>query len=60
MIFLLKIDDISSSIEICIDYISILMNSNMVKLEKYVTEFIISSSTRYAKKTFAFNKDPVI
>ena len=46
-----KWDDISSSIEACIADISNLMNSNMLKLNKDKTEFIVFSSKQHVKKT---------
>ena len=44
-----KWDDISSSIDACIEDKSIWMNSNMLKLNK--KEFIIFSSKQHGKKT---------
>jgi len=46
-----KLDDISSSIEACIEDISIWMNSNMLKLNKDKTEFIVFLSKQHVKKT---------
>ena len=46
-----KWDDISSSIEACIADISTWMNSNMLKLNKDKTEFIVFSSKQHVKKT---------
>jgi len=46
-----KWDDISSSIEACIEDINIWMNSNMLKLNKDQTELIVFSSKQHVKKT---------
>jgi len=46
-----KWDDISSSIEACIADINTWMNSNMLKLNKDKTEFIVFSSKQHVKKT---------
>ena len=50
-----KWDDISSSIEACIEDISIWINSNMLKLKKDKSEFIVFSSKQYVKKTENLN-----
>jgi len=46
-----KWDDISSSIKACIADISTWINSNMLKLNKDKTKFILFSSKQHAKKT---------
>ena len=46
-----KCDDISSSIEACIPDLSILMNSNMLKLNKDKIELIVFSSRQRVKKS---------
>jgi len=46
-----KWDDISSSVEACIAGISVWMNSNMLKLNKNITERIVFSSKQHVKKT---------
>jgi len=46
-----KWDDILSSIEACSADVIIWMNSNMLKLNKDRTEFIVFSSKQHVKKT---------
>ena len=45
------LEDISSLIEACIEDISIWTNSNMLKLNKDKTGFIVFSSKQHTKKT---------